>query len=341
MSEAHTRSGIPAELLEQMLDEPNNDAPRLVYADQLQEKQDPYGEFIHIDCALARSPKESRDVIQEERRNDLLAKHGKQWTGVVSGLAESHEIQRGFVKYVEMYDHKLVSHANELFEAAPLLSDFRFHTFAPSLGASGSRKLAAIPYLRQIQRFMFSIRGLTTEGVVAICSSPHLMSLRCLELYSEDVRDEGLEALASSHLRSLRTLRIRKGGVGAKGVQALAQSPVSCGIEMLDLWENNLGPAGAIALSQSPYMENVQTLALANNQIGDDALIAFAESSAFPSLTGVAFNNNQLTDRCVNALCEAPFASQLEALHLQENRFGPGATSKLQMRFGTALFLHL
>ena len=40
-------------LLQMILEEPDDDAPRLVYADWLEEHGDPRGEFIQVQCALA------------------------------------------------------------------------------------------------------------------------------------------------------------------------------------------------------------------------------------------------------------------------------------------------
>ena len=38
---------------EEIRDQPNNDVPRLIFADWLEERGDPRGEFIRVQCDLA------------------------------------------------------------------------------------------------------------------------------------------------------------------------------------------------------------------------------------------------------------------------------------------------
>lgn len=61
-------------------DQPDDDLPRLVYADQLDERGDPRGELIRIQCALACMDELHPDRPQHEKRLiELFRVHGKQW----------------------------------------------------------------------------------------------------------------------------------------------------------------------------------------------------------------------------------------------------------------------
>lgn len=76
-----------AALLDAIYAAPADDAPRLVYADALQEKGDVRGEFIALQCAGT-----------DAKKTKALAKaHGKQWLGALAPvLGASFEFRRGF-----------------------------------------------------------------------------------------------------------------------------------------------------------------------------------------------------------------------------------------------------
>jgi len=85
-----------AELLADVYEHPDDDAPRLVYADYLQERNDPRGEFIVLqfrrrDGTLGRE--------EAKREKDLLAEHGRRWLGGIAKLVKKTgmEFERGFL----------------------------------------------------------------------------------------------------------------------------------------------------------------------------------------------------------------------------------------------------
>src|SRR5262245_2431631 len=83
--------------LDAILDNPEDDAPRLIYADWLDEQGDSArAEFIRLQCALARSPSnDRRRPGWREREEALLAEHGSVWLGSLGGLFYLHSFHRG------------------------------------------------------------------------------------------------------------------------------------------------------------------------------------------------------------------------------------------------------
>lgn len=76
-----------AALLADVYARPHEDGPRLVYADFLQERGDPRGEFITLQCG-------ARD---EKKERTLLKAHEKKWLGALApALAKDVEFRRGF-----------------------------------------------------------------------------------------------------------------------------------------------------------------------------------------------------------------------------------------------------
>ena len=73
-----------ADFLQAILADPDDDTPRLIYADWLEEQGDPRGEFIRVQCELAKEREhKTRSSTEYQRlyqRNELLERlHKKKW----------------------------------------------------------------------------------------------------------------------------------------------------------------------------------------------------------------------------------------------------------------------
>ena len=82
---------------------PDDDAPRLVYADWLAERGDPRGAFVRLQCALAALPPDDplrSDLEQAERRR--LAAHAADWTADLAGRVSGWQFCRGFVEEITL-----------------------------------------------------------------------------------------------------------------------------------------------------------------------------------------------------------------------------------------------
>src|SRR5206468_7966092 len=96
MAHGRTRHGRPEEsmpteeaFIQAIIADPDDDAPRLIYADWLDERGDPRGEFIRVQCALARMDEwDPRRWDLKRREQDLLAAHKRAWLGTIAGKCE-------------------------------------------------------------------------------------------------------------------------------------------------------------------------------------------------------------------------------------------------------------
>src|SRR6478672_7525843 len=80
---------------------PEDDAPRLIYADWLEEQggaaQTARAEFIRVQCELARLPEDSdRRAALEKREGALWKKHGKEWRAPLRPFSPKILFRRGF-----------------------------------------------------------------------------------------------------------------------------------------------------------------------------------------------------------------------------------------------------
>lgn len=231
--------------LQAILDDPDDDTHRLVYADWLDEHGEPeQAEFIRVQVELARS----REALATRRalgarEEELLERFGDAWARPVRGLAREWVFRRGFIEDVVAETGRFVATAEELFRLAPvrrarlywgMVTRFRS---APRTSRARTPWALATPYERA--RFM---------GRLAEC--PQLARLRALDLSGGTFGSDGLRALAASeHLTGLTELNLGGNHVGDGGVRALVAATWLPGLEILDLRRNDIGPNGVRALA--------------------------------------------------------------------------------------------
>src|SRR5262245_39951098 len=119
-------------LFQAILDDPDDNDRRLVYADRLEDEGDPArAEFIQVQIALARQPHGPSARRLERRQQFLLHQHGAIW---LSGLPEpfgsrcssadvdqlADFFRRGFVTELELSGQEFVEHIDELVASTPL-----------------------------------------------------------------------------------------------------------------------------------------------------------------------------------------------------------------------------
>ena len=125
-----------AAFLEQIAADPDDDGPRLVYADWLEEQQDERAELIRVQCALAAAPQpkslagrsmpEVRELLEHRRRlaqceKHLLARYGDTWRGAIRGPSVKVTLRRGFVDELRTNALDLAAVAPNLAIDAPAL----------------------------------------------------------------------------------------------------------------------------------------------------------------------------------------------------------------------------
>jgi uncharacterized protein (TIGR02996 family) len=84
--------------LDAIWENPDDDGPRSIYADWLEEQGNPPGEFIRIQCALAGGNLEERQRRELERQEqELLAAHQQEWLGPACSPRLRWRFHRGFL----------------------------------------------------------------------------------------------------------------------------------------------------------------------------------------------------------------------------------------------------
>ncbi len=244
-------------LLRTILNNPGEDAPRLVYADWLEEQghQD-LAEFIRVQLQLATPLADAKRLVLEEREADLFQSCEEVLLQPLWDYFDPEACtflpERGLIAEVTLWGEKgaeeFVRHLPELFLLAPV------HTVR--LHPVGMLMPSLMPWETKGK---LEIDHLNRELLAAILAHDDLTRLRELDLGGSHVENRGGESFAvgnylgnggailvahASTLRSLRALVLSDNAVSEPGVEALAHSPHLEALEHLDLRFNPLGEDG-------------------------------------------------------------------------------------------------
>jgi uncharacterized protein (TIGR02996 family) len=101
---------------------PDDDTPRLIYADWLEDHGDPdRAEFIRLQCELERMGKsDTRSRELQRRERELLEANKENWAGPVRSLVESWDFRRGFIERVEMTGAAFLTGGAGMLRLAPV-----------------------------------------------------------------------------------------------------------------------------------------------------------------------------------------------------------------------------
>jgi uncharacterized protein (TIGR02996 family) len=279
MAQTHAEAFLQA-----ILQDPDDDTPRLIFADWLEEQGDPLSstraEFIRVQCALAGGQAASRQRTSLERRQQqLLDEYGNEWARPVRRLARTWQFHRGFIDEVALWDDTFLTHADRLFRRTPIqhlrlcgrlspvpVSIARLNPIPFSIAQSiHMAELADNEYLRRLRSLDLNSRGLESQHVRALVVSEHLTSLTALNLSHNRIGDSGIRALAASPLLGrLKRLDLQNNDIGAGGLRALtnaleelARSPEGLRLQLLELSHVNLSAAGQRVIAESPLLRRL------------------------------------------------------------------------------------
>jgi uncharacterized protein (TIGR02996 family) len=334
-----------------------DDRPRLVYADYLDDSDQPErAELIRVQLALARlGADDPRRPELSDRQLELLNRNRTAWTAHLAGLVVSVDFRRGVPDSVSADAAIFLEHGEELLERLRVRR-LRLLDVAPVM-----EKLAGSPLLARVRELDLCGAELGNAGLGLLVRSPHLKHLEALDLGFNGLDDAGLEALArSTQLAHLTALALNDNDrITGDGLCLLAESPFYAGLVALDVSGNDINDAGIRALVASPSMARLRTFRANGNPIGDAGAAVLAQSpllarmvkaeprlelrgcsigvpgaaalAACPALAECStldLTNNYLRDEGVAAILRSLHLGKLKVLRLAWNQLtDPGVVS--------------
>lgn len=243
---------IESEFIEAIRQDSVSDAPRLIYADWLNESGDPRGEFITIQCEIARrSEFECGDL--ERREKSLLDKHKANWTSQLREIGcQQIRFTRGFVDQFEAYIDQFAVYEEIMHANAPLLSGIEIRARETENPLDDWRQALKSQTVRQAKRLMirdrfdlcFDIWDNVTEDVFwdALFDAGPNLQVRNLILNSLNLESPILTVIAQrSHTMSrLEMLQLADNQAGNVDLERFLESRVFQQLALLNLQMNNI-----------------------------------------------------------------------------------------------------
>jgi uncharacterized protein (TIGR02996 family) len=251
-------------LLDAIKDNPDEDTPRLVLADWLDEQDDPLdaerAAFIRSQIAKHRARRSVKPLTPK-------IEFVRQWFGPLAGLVG-----------------KRVQFARGL----------------PSVKISGERFLKPdVPALLATEVFAFvQFVSVTDTGgfrMLRVAAVPEFRHVAGLGVYpfAPFRAPEAEKFFNSPNLSGLRQIEFNATTPGIAGAQALANNPALSRLRKLTIIYSQLADAAAVALAGSPHLTNLQYLCLAHNNVGDGAAEAIANSPHLANLRELVLSDNR------------------------------------------------
>ncbi|NUQ64878.1 MAG: TIGR02996 domain-containing protein [Pirellulales bacterium] len=313
---------------------PLDEVPRLIYADYLEDRGDPRGEFIRIQCELSR--RQIGDPLRPEltaRERELLDAHAETWLAPLRELGaigvSARCFRRGLIERIKIEADTFLANSGPLSAVAPALYGVELRDVGRVVD-----RLAELSLPSQIGCLDLSSNRLGPEHIARLKKAPWIQQLEEFCLTFNELGDQGVVELASVAWPRLRVLALGRNGIGPQAAAAVGALP---GLRSLSMLLNPLGPEGAARLAGSPRVESLEELDLAATAIQSQGAVALARSGGLKSLKRLNLRGNGIAESALRELASVcPW--NLTYLDLRSNATGP-VRQVLEARFGDALVM--
>ena len=345
-------------LLDAVRANPDDDTPRLVYADWLDEfagslpadEREPVAgqaEYLRLHARLAAIPEGLVDHIAlKAQAAELEGRHRAVLLAAVPAFARGWvRFDRGLPTHLDLTARLLLRHGKRLRREVP-------YTFLRLRNCKGVlEEIVNAGLLEGVRGLDISFNSLTDGELVYLFRSPGLANLRYLELAHIRFGPQAAEALATSRslaglrhlnvwwclpdvgralaapgctLTNLTRLQIGNTDLGPDEVAALVAAPATAGLRDVEFSYNRFGPDAAGSIAAAPGLARLRRLSMWGCHIGDVGLTALAGSPHLRSLEYLGLHDNEIGRAGAAALGRSPVAGPLRTLELSDNPIGDG-----------------
>lgn len=316
---------------------PEDDTPRLVYADWLDETGDDTArkraELLRVQCRLAKLEESAPERADLARRDDELMAGLAEWLDPLRRKSLHVAVRRGLVEEVTVSPRQLLEHGDAVARLAPVAE------LTLDVPAEEWEAVLAHRMLKRVTRLERRSRVEGDEVIRLLAASPHVGPLRALILHSAGITERGLPELFRLDLSRLTVLNLGVNNLRDGGMEALCAAPALAGLERLGLGATSLRVRAARALASSANLHRLREINLGANFLGDEAIAALCEGRHLASLRRLYLDFNDFRDAGALALAGCPHLEQLQVLNVTSNGCSPEGREALRRRFGDRLVI--
>ena len=286
-----------------IMDKWDDDTPRLVYADWLDERGDEpsciRAEFIRLDCELARHTDPRRIPKKLQQRHDRAR------TGLYRDLSNrdiptgNMHFARGFPRYLIAPLECYVESASACWDELGPIEDPELYGCIETSPVFG--EVAQLPALRHWRGLSFSseTRGdIGGANFAALIASPHLTNLRSVTITEQT--------------------RMRDGGpgtpLGANALSATSHNPALTRLSSIRIWWSGITDSALLRFGKGRFLPNLRKLSLAD-EFTDAGIAALAKSPVLETVEHLHLNG-RLSGESLKHIMTSPRLKSLHTLDL-------------------------
>ncbi|HJZ54541.1 MAG TPA: TIGR02996 domain-containing protein [Gemmataceae bacterium] len=347
-------------LIAAIIEHPEEDTPRLAFADWLDERGDAYfadwAALIRSQVEAARTERFSPRWVELVRdQQALFTKRKKEWDINWDCRLGRCPFRRGFREGVALELKDFASRAPMAFDANPVRA-LRLFDLAAARRRSAFPDVIEFPGLERVETLDVANNPAAAVRELLDLASPRLPRLRALgvgrsHLIAGEVGDllanpafGRLDALDlhenplflesrpeslfhAPALARVRWLDLSDTGLTAAALSVLAHAPRTTGLRVLRIGRNrydpaapSLDPPGIEVLANGPAFRGIEYLDLTGQPLGPRELAALLGSPTFPAVRELHLRLCGVGDEEVEVLATSPAVRGLRVLDLGYNR---------------------
>ncbi len=259
--------------LDDIIEHPDDDTPRLIFADWLDDQGDPASaaraELIRVQCRLAANPGMTGARGLFQRQQAILAEYEEQWVRDIGVPLAEWTFERGFVARVRMDASILLEDAGFFCRRVPVQHLKLFWTETqPNKIPEDLQRLRTFPARRNLISLEMPHQLLPSAAVEALASWDELTRLQVLDLSRNLIGDAGIRALVYSSLfTQLVILNLSHNEITARSVrqlincvETLEAAGITPRLRTLILSSQPLSRSACRSIWDHPYLSRVVRL---------------------------------------------------------------------------------
>lgn len=249
-------------LLAAIAAQPDEDTPRLVYADWLEEHDQPIrAEFIRVQVEISQKellPRGEQDAHVDlwKRNEELIENHRAELLRPMTELPDDVEIEfhRGFVAEIRTHAWRYMEHAETIAELRPFpaLSIWAVCSYLAAMRDESNIDLSPLARSAAIEmQSQFDESALRVDNLRRLLGTRESWDrLRRLDLQACRLGDEGLAPVVASRLPVLEDLDLSNNDLTDDAISILLRSGLPRQLKRLILGGNPLSDASAQLLAE-------------------------------------------------------------------------------------------
>lgn len=223
-------------LLNAIAEHPEEDTPRLMYADWLDENGEPErADFVRAQVEIGRAGVSGAELYAAVQKNRYyLGNFVRHWRDALPSVpgVEWGDFNRGLVEEVRAQNERpVVDRAARIF-AVPGIHVLRLWRL------DSGRALAGVPELIRLRSLRIITPGTSASVLRDLFASPHLARLTALDLHGSRIDDALAAQIADGRFPDLAEVLLGSNAIGDAGAWALANSPHLARVRAISLWGN-------------------------------------------------------------------------------------------------------